>query len=98
MSEEFVPDDSKRRIVAAANRRKSDGLIIVGPRHCDMTMRALFVQLGGYQVWRCADQGFVDQFGTFHTREEAHVIATRQGQIIRRCGGDETRLYSENLY
>lgn len=44
------------------------------------------------------DEGFIDQFGNFLTREEAHVIAVKQNQIIRRCGGDESRLYSENLY
>lgn len=95
---DFVPDDLRGRIVCAANRRKSDGLIICGPRHCDATMRALMLLLGGREAWLGADQGFVDQFGTFHTREEAHVIATRQGQIFRRCGGDESRLFSENLY
>lgn len=32
------------------------------------------------------------------TREEAHEVAKAAGQIIRRCGGDEHKLYSENLY
>tara|TARA_R110000822_G_scaffold68435_7_gene166500 strand:+ start:249 stop:428 length:180 start_codon:yes stop_codon:yes gene_type:complete len=43
-------------------------------------------------------QGFIDQFGQFLTREEAHVIAKKNGQIVKRCGGDEKTLYSENLY
>jgi hypothetical protein len=43
-------------------------------------------------------QGFLDQWGEFMTREEAHGVATRQRQILRRCGGDEGRLFSENLY
>jgi len=44
------------------------------------------------------EQGFVDQHGEFMTREEAHKVAIEAGQIIRRCGGDEERLFSENLY
>lgn len=45
-----------------------------------------------------AEQGFIDQRGAFLTREEAHKVATGAGQIIRRCGGDDGRLFSENLY
>jgi hypothetical protein len=44
------------------------------------------------------EQGFIDQRGEFMTREEAHKVATKSGQIIRRCGGDDGRLFSENLY
>lgn len=44
------------------------------------------------------EQGFIDNRGAFHTREEAHVIAIKNGQRRYRCGGDETRLYSEGLY
>jgi hypothetical protein len=45
-----------------------------------------------------AEQGFVDQHGVFLTREEAMEIARAAGQIVRRCGGDSIRLFSENLY
>jgi hypothetical protein len=48
--------------------------------------------------WGDAQQGFVDQFGAFHSRESALNIATKAGQIFRRCGGDEKQLFSENLY
>jgi hypothetical protein len=44
------------------------------------------------------EQGFIDQFGKFLTREEAWVIASENGQIRRQVGGDQSRLYSENLY
>ena len=49
------------------------------------------------------EQGFVDQFGNFYSREEAWIIAVTNGQIIRRVGGDmsldgEGKLFSENLY
>lgn len=54
--------------------------------------------MGGIDFWRGSEQGFVDQFGTFLTREEALPIARAAGQIRFRCGGDEIRLYSDNLY
>ena len=43
-------------------------------------------------------QGFLASDGTFKTREEALEIAKTGKQIIRRCGGDETQLFSENLW
>jgi hypothetical protein len=49
-------------------------------------------------AWNRAEQGFVDQRGEYLTREEAFEVASKAGQIIRRCGGDEGRLFSENLY
>jgi hypothetical protein len=42
--------------------------------------------------------GFMTDTGRFVTREEAHTIAKAAGQIIRRCGGDDRALYSENLW
>jgi hypothetical protein len=47
------------------------------------------------------EEGFIDQFGDFHARTEAWKIAEAAGQILHRCGGDDTdggTLYSENLY
>lgn len=82
-----------RRVVCAALRNQ-DGMIVCGARHNDAVMRA---QMGSAD-WRKADQGFIDQYGVFMTREEAHKVAIEAGQIIRRCGGDEKRLFSENLY
>ncbi len=86
----------EQRVVCAAIRHK-DGDIICSPRHFDRRM--------GYQIinnkfsgWTISEQGFVDQQGKFLTRKEALVIAKRSNQIIRRCGGDEEKLYSENLY
>lgn len=86
---------SNQRVVCSAIRK--NGKIILGPRHYDKTMHEQINQ----QIdkdWKCAEQGFIDQFGTFLTRGEAHKIAFENGQIIRRCGGDDNRLYSENLY
>lgn len=45
-----------------------------------------------------AEQGFVDQFGAFLTREEAWAIASAAAQIIHPLPGREGTLYSENLY
>ncbi len=85
----------KQRVVCSAIRNE-EGQIICGPRHFDMTMNQQIV-LSGFS-WVRSKQGFVDQFGEFLTREDAYVIAKDNGQIIRRCGGDEGKLFSENLY
>lgn len=84
-----------RRVVCAAIRNEVYD-VICGPRHWDSVMRAqVSCSVGS---WSRAEQGFVDQHGDFLTREEAWVIAEAAGQIIRRCGGDGVRLFSENLY
>lgn len=84
-----------RRVVCAAIRN-SKGDIICAPRHFDGVMRAHIAANG--QHWGRAEQGFVDQFGVWMSREEAYTVAFDAGQIIRRCGNDEGCLYSENLY
>lgn len=87
----------QRRVVCAANRLGGD--IICAPRHFDPTMRAqIRVHPAGVQAWAASEQGFVDQWGAFMGREEALEVARAAGQILRRCGGDETQLFSENLY
>ena len=84
----------QRRVVCAANRFH-DGVIILGARHWDQLMRDHAIQLGRMQCG--AEQGFIDQFRVFMTREEAWQVAVDAGQIIRDvgCSGE---LYSENLY
>lgn len=84
-----------QRIVCAAIMNK-EGEICCAPRHYDKLMNSRLRDSD--QIWISAKQGFVDQFGTFLTREDAWVIAKGNGQIIRRCGGDEGKLFSENLY
>lgn len=94
-----MDNDFKPRIVCAANR-DATGLIVLGLRHFDAFMRGYYEKLGVSKV-PPIEQGFVDQFGKFHTRKEAWVIAEAAGQIIRRVGGDgleRTGLFSENLY
>lgn len=85
-----------QRVVCAAIRHKVSGHIICSARHFDPLMHSQIAKGGDY--WRDADQGFIDQRGNFLSREEALAIAKEQNQILRRCGGDEKKLFSENLY
>lgn len=90
----------RQRVVSAACRNRA-GQIICSPRHWDATMHSVAQSSSNPASWYDDDwdeQGFVDQWGTFLTREEARVIAIFNNQIVRRCGGDSHRLYSENLY
>ena len=88
----------KRRVVCAANKFP-DGTLILGARHWDPLMRATFKKLySDRHESGLEQQGFVDQYQNFMTREEAWIVAMEAGQIIRRVGGDEGCLYSENLY
>lgn len=80
-----------RRVVCAA-MRNSNGTIVCGARHWD---RIMHQHASGKSGW---EQGFIDQLGEFMTREEAYKVAVEAGQIVRRCGGDDGRLFSENLY
>lgn len=93
---DWKPDYTKtpRRIVCAANRNRQDGRIICGARHWDKIMWAQVPEQG----WNNWDQGFIDQFGDYLSREEAWIVAVEQNQIVKRVGGDEGQLFSENLY
>jgi len=81
-----------RVVVCAALRHLHNGEIICGVRHWDRLMRE---QTAGKDSW---EQGFVDNAGSFLTREEAWEVAEKAGQIVRRVGGDGHELFSENLY
>lgn len=85
----------QQRIVCAAIRN-SNGEVICSPRHYDKVM--LWQILSSRSSWKPAEQGFVDQRGAFLSREEALAIAQENGQMLRRCGGDDKELFSENLY
>lgn len=82
------------RIVCAALLYEG-GLIVCGPRHFDQIMHPVIAKFAPESR---PEQGFVDQQGKFYTRAEAHALAVENGQIQRRVGGDNARLYSENLY
>lgn len=90
-----------RRIVCAAIRN-SHGQMVLGPRHYDRVMaRSLLEGTYDWKDGEEVEQGFIDQWGNFHSRIEAWKIAEAAGQILYRCGGDTAdggTLYSENLY
>ena len=90
-----MEDRSQRRVVCAANMFP-DGTIILGARHWDPLMcqqaNALGIK-GGTE-----EQGFIDQWRVFMTREEAWLVAEAAGQIIYRGNWGSGVLYSENLY
>ena len=95
-----LPDHYAPPRVVCAALRECNGDLIIGPRHFDQTMVRQMIQSNlPRDNWRQAEQGFIDQYGRFLTREEAFIIATEAGQILRECGSESAgRLYSENLY
>lgn len=91
----WQPGDA--RVVCAACR-DADGRIVTGARHFDAVMMEQIRRSPKPNAWRGGEQGFIDQRGNFLTREQAREIAVQQGQILRRVGGDNLDLFSENLY
>lgn len=84
------------RVVCAANRNKDSGRIICGARHWDNIMRSQKFESESWGGW---DQGFINQFGEFLTRQEAWIVANEQCQVRHVCyEGQKEILYSENLY
>ena len=102
----YLLDDSKqyiteehppvvRHIVCAANRHCDSGILLVGSRHWSKTMvgqwEAMNIERGsGF------DQGFIDQYDQYLSRDDAKRIALKNGQPL--VGDDWGQLYSENLY
>ncbi len=85
-----------RELIACAALRFPDGTILAAPRHGGAMNGALKSRLG---LQGDPEQGFLtNRFDRFVTRKEAHAIAQAAGQIRYRCGGDDGRLFSENLY
>lgn len=94
-TEVSMSDPVSQRIVCAALKNKRTGKVICSARHFDKVMLDAIDMSPDY---RDADQGFIDQFGTWLTREEARVIAEREGQIFRRFPAPQHLLFSEHLY
>ena len=88
----------EERIVSAANR-SPDGLVVMCVRHgCDLffgVVDEMFDEDKSYLDW---EQGFVTNKYRFVSREEAWIIAEKQGQIIRDHDLCVGTLYSEHLY
>ncbi len=103
--------DYKRKIVCAAIRAE-DRSVLVGIRHYSADMHATIDLMGEagkkFSHRSGDDQGFVDTWGTYHTRAEAYLIASKFNQIINRQALsfrrtddpkiNEELLYSECLY
>lgn len=101
MSNSLIVDKPQRRVVCAAVTDCVSNLIICGPRHFDTTMRNEIARMSDHvqsQV-KYMEQGFVDQWGKFMTREEAFEVATVAGQIRHKSGNpDSKELFSEDIY
>lgn len=89
------------RIVAAANRYGN--FVVQGARHFCVSMNAMIDLIGIDALHAYAggpeneEQGFIDQFGTFHNRKEAAIIAVEAGQVKAEDlrGGN---LFSEDVW
>lgn len=78
---------------------KLDGVVLCGARHWDKVMRAQARAMGEKTPFT-GEEGFIDQFGDFLTREGAMEIVKKNGQRfdIERNGGSCIELSSEGLY
>lgn len=85
-----------RRVSMAANI--VDGHLIVGSRHfCPiMNMQINLLKLNCRNHNVITDQGFVDQWGIYMSREEAYNVAEKAGQIIKDYSYGKRVLYSES--
>ncbi len=88
-------------IVSAAC--KFGPVILCGARHFDSVMRTQIDAMGGSKALRklhgSEDQGFIDQFGTYLSREDALAIVLANGQRFNpERNGSTDELYSEGLY
>ena len=94
---------SKPNVIVCAAVRTKDGHIVAGVRHFDNIMRQQ-IGIAFHHEWDWNDQGFLDRFGNFLTREEAWKVAEEAKQIKYRVGSDWNNvtgvgtLFSENLY
>lgn len=93
-----------RRVVCAAIRA-DDGEVLLGIRHYSLDMHRQIEQRrdgSKFEHRHDENQGFVDQYGMYMTRESAYQVAKAAGQLayLEYCseGLDGPRLYSEGLY
>ena len=99
-----MTDLQELRIVCAAIRCP-DGDLLLGIRHYSRDMAIQIERrFDGRKFDNRLDecQGFVDQRGNWHSREDAYKIALVANQIIHpeKCGNglNGPKLYSEGLY
>ena len=88
-----------QRVVCAALRSRKTGRIVAGARHYDSVMRNVTSVNGKREPeWVGAEQGFIDQFGKFLTREEAWTVASIAHQLRPHPSQIPGTLFSEDLY
>jgi len=92
---------AKQIVVCSAIRQ--NGVTVCGARHFDRGMVHTIRSLDGSCMMKLGtawEQGFIDQFGKFLTREEAFQVVKNNGQPFdsKRNGGSKIKLYSEGLY
>ncbi len=101
MTDYWVENDMEKPqqiIVCAACRVY--GIVLCGARHWDSVMRQQYkVMSKPDDSKRNEEQGFINQFGEFLTREQSMKIVKENGQPfnIENNGGDVV-LFSEGLY
>ena len=78
---------------------KTGDFIAAGPRHFDDTMHKQ-IDAAFDDIPTDWEQGFIDQYGEFYTREEAAKIVKENNQPFdaERNGPSDAVLYSEGLY
>ena len=94
-----------RKVVCAALKAK-DGDVLLGIRHYSKDMvEQISNRKDGEKFHNLygENQGFVDQYGNYLTREEAYIIAKNAGQLKEheRCKSvvnGKPKLFSEMLY
>jgi hypothetical protein len=96
-------DEIPRHVVCAANRYGD--LVICGARHYDPVMMRVVKEFGGLEKIHegldddDVEQGFIDQFSVFMSRQEADYIAETNKQIVAEPENVGLGLLiSENLY
>ena len=104
--DDFIGGTKTRHVVCAANRYKD--LILAGARHYDTVMQsqlAYFSEEVKQHIKDCRlngeyEQGFIDQWGNFMSREEAAKVVKMTGQKL--YGNlpleEKDYLFSEHLY
>jgi hypothetical protein len=86
----------QRRVVCAACI-EGEGNLVIAPRHWDEIMHRINKKVGLNP--HKAEQGFIDQWGNFMSREEALTVAIAAGQIIKKTGNPNSKeLFSEDIY
>lgn len=58
--------------------------------------QAIFEETGAYPIRGC--QGFLDNFGDFHDRGSALLVARAANQLLERATYPNERLYSEDVW